>query len=68
MADFLKVGTEEHWAVAVEVMQGVAKAALIGCLLLYTALVFVRQLSAAPVHPVSDVYWGYHVSVSERNV
>lgn len=68
MADFLNVGTDDDWAVAVEVMQGLAKAALIGCLLFYTALVFARQLSHEPVRPASDVYWGYELSVGERNV
>ncbi len=67
MANFLKVGSEDEWAVAVEVMQGVAKAALIGCLLWYTGQVFARQLST-PVRPVSDVYWGFDLSWSERNV
>ncbi len=67
MADFLKVGSEDEWAVAVEVMQGVARAALIGCLLWYTGLVFARQLSS-PIKPVSDIYWGYDLSLSKRNV
>ena len=67
MADFLKVGSEDEWAVAVEVLQGVAKTALICCLLWYAGQVFMRQLSA-PVRPVSDVYWGFALSGSERNV
>ena len=67
MADFLKAGSEDEWAVAVEVMQGVAKAALIGCLLWYAGQVFMRQLST-PVRPVSDVYWDFALSGSERNV
>lgn len=67
MADFLKARSEDEWAVAVEVMEGIVKAALIGCLLWYTGLVFARQLSI-PIHPVSDVYWGYDLSWTERPV
>jgi len=67
MADFLKAGSEDDWAVAVEVMQSVAKTALICCLLWYAGQVFARQLST-PVRPVSDVYWGFDLSWSERNV
>jgi hypothetical protein len=58
MADFLKAGWEEEWALAVEVMQEVAKAALLLCLLWYAGQVFARQLSV-PVRPPSDVYWGF---------
>ncbi len=53
MADFLRMDR----AVAVEVLQDVAKAALLLCLLWYAGQVFARQL-AAPVRPASDVYWG----------
>ena len=67
MADFLKARSEDEWAVAVEVMEGVAKAALIGCLLWYTGLVFARHLSA-PIRPMSDVYWGCDLSWNERPV
>lgn len=66
MAGFLKAGSVDEWAVAVEVLQGVAKAALICCLLWYAGQVFMRQLT--PVRPVSDVYWGFALSGSERNV
>ncbi|HJT20982.1 MAG TPA: hypothetical protein VJ746_10960 [Nitrospira sp.] len=67
MADFLNVGSEDEWALVVEVMQKVAKAALICCLLWYTGLVVARQLSA-PIHPVSDVYWGFELYSTERPV
>jgi hypothetical protein len=53
MADFLMMDR----SVAVEVMQEVAKAALLLCLLWYAGQVVARQL-AAPVRPASDVYWG----------
>ena len=68
MADFLKAGSEDEWAVAIEVMQGVAKAALICCLLWYAGQVFARQLSNTTIKPVSDVYWGYDLSWTERPV
>jgi len=65
MADFLKARREEDWALAVEVMQEVAKVALLLCLLWYAGQVLARQLSA-PVRPASDVYWGFHLSGIER--
>lgn len=59
MADFLNTdGPSAEWAVALEVMQEVAKAALLLCLLWYAGQVVVRQLSVVPVRPTSDVYWG----------
>lgn len=58
MADFLNTGSEDNWALAVELMQEVAKVALLLCLLWYAGQVVARQLSA-PVRPASDVYWGF---------
>jgi len=58
MADFLKA--RSGWmdrTVVVDVMQDVAKAALLLCLLWYAGQVVARQL-VAPVRPASDVYWG----------
>ena len=59
MADFLNMdgpSGRAEWAVAAEVMQEVARAALLLCLLWYAGQVVIRQLSV-PVRPVSDVYW-----------
>lgn len=67
MADFLKAGSEDAWALAVELMQEVAKAALLLCLLWYAGQVFARQLSA-PVRPASDVYWGFAAPHDVRSV
>ena len=58
MADFLKARSEGDWALAVDLMQEVAKVALLLCLLWYAAQVFARQRSV-PVRPASDVYWGF---------
>jgi hypothetical protein len=61
MADVLNTdgpSGRPDWAVAVEVMQEVAKAALLLCLLWYAGQVVARQLSV-PVRPASDVYWGF---------
>jgi hypothetical protein len=58
MADFLKAGSEGDWALAVALMQEVAKVARLLCLLWYAGQVFARQLSV-PGRPASDVYWGF---------
>jgi len=67
MADFLKARSEGDWALAVELMQEVAKVALLLCLLWYAGQVFARQLSV-PVRPSSDVYWGFAEPRDSRSV
>ena len=67
MADVLNVGSGKEWPEAFDVMQEVAKAALLFCLLWYAGQVVARQLNV-PLRPASDVYCGLAEPRDPRSV